>query len=95
MVVGVLKVNLLLFDIHSLKEKRSVVKRLIAMVRNRLKISCAEVGANDLHQRTELAMTAVSSNEQMVEQILSEAYEILYQSGLVEIIDQEEEMIRL
>ena len=41
--VGALEFDLLLGDVHSLKEKRSVVRPLIADVRKRFELSVAEV----------------------------------------------------
>ena len=45
MVVGVLVADLLLGDVHSLKEKRSVVRPIVAELRRRFDVSAAETGA--------------------------------------------------
>jgi len=60
-VVGTLTFDLLLGDVHSLKEKRSVVRPIIAELRRRFEVSAAETGSLDLHRRAELAVAVVAS----------------------------------
>ena len=61
MVVGTLVVDLLLGDVHSLKQKRSVVRPLVAELRRRFDVAAAETGSLDLHRRAEVAVALVSS----------------------------------
>lgn len=61
MVTGSLAVDLLLGDVHSLKEKRSVVRPLLAELRRRFPVSVAEVGWQDLHRRALLGIAVVGS----------------------------------
>src|SRR3954468_18090747 len=58
--VGALEFDLLLGEVHSLKEKRSVVRPLIAEVRKRFDLSVAEVDHLDLHRRAGLGLAAGS-----------------------------------
>jgi len=58
--VGALEFDLLLGDVHSLKEKRSVVRPLIADVRRRFDLSVAEVDHLKLHRRAGVGVAAVS-----------------------------------
>jgi uncharacterized protein YlxP (DUF503 family) len=58
--VGALEFDLLLGDVHSLKEKRSLVRPLIAEVRKRFELSVAEVDHLDLHRRAGVGVAAVS-----------------------------------
>ena len=48
--VLVLKIKLYAPWVHSLKEKRMVVKSLLAKIRNKFQVSVAEVEAQDVHQ---------------------------------------------
>ncbi|AWS41383.1 DUF503 domain-containing protein [Streptosporangium subroseum] len=62
MYVGALTMDILLGDIHSLKEKRSVVRPIIAEVQRRFPaVAVAETGHMDLHRRTEIGIAVVSS----------------------------------
>jgi uncharacterized protein YlxP (DUF503 family) len=56
-----LTADLLLGDIHSLKEKRSLVRPIVAELRRRFEVSAAETGDQDLHRRCELAVAVVAS----------------------------------
>jgi uncharacterized protein len=58
--VGALQFDLLLGDVQSLKEKRSLVRPLIAEVRKRFELSVAEVDHLDLHRRAAIGVAAVS-----------------------------------
>ena len=58
--VGTLEVDLLLGDVHSLKEKRSRVRPVVAELRRRFDVSAAEVGDPDLHRRAVVGLAVVS-----------------------------------
>ena len=55
MVIGVIGWDLQIFEAQSLKEKRAVVKGLKDRLRNKLNVSVAETGHQDLWQRATLA----------------------------------------
>jgi uncharacterized protein YlxP (DUF503 family) len=69
-VVGTLRADLLLGDVHSLKEKRSLVRPVVAELRRRFEVSAAETGAQDLHRRCELAVAVVASTHAHVVEVL-------------------------
>ena len=50
----------LLGDVHSLKQKRSVTKPLLAEIRRRFAVTAAEVDHLDLHRRAAIGVAAVS-----------------------------------
>ncbi len=56
---GTLVLELLLGDVHSLKEKRSVVRPVLAELRRRFAVSAAEAGHLDLHRRALLGVAVV------------------------------------
>ncbi|MBA9006995.1 MULTISPECIES: DUF503 domain-containing protein [Thermomonospora] len=59
--VGALTLDLLLGDVRSLKQKRSVVRPIVAEVRKRFPaVAVAETGAGDLHRRAEIGVAVVS-----------------------------------
>ena len=70
MVVGTLTVDLLLGDVHSLKEKRSVVRPIVAELRRRFEVSAAETGDLDLHRRCELAVAVGASTHAHAVEVL-------------------------
>jgi uncharacterized protein len=60
--VGALTLDVLLGDVRSLKQKRSVVRPLIAEVHRRFPgVAVGETGSLDLHRRAEIGIAVVSS----------------------------------
>jgi len=59
--IGWLELDLLLGDVHSLKEKRSVVRPIVAEIQRRYAVSAAEVGTQDLHRRATVGASLVAS----------------------------------
>ncbi|MEU5577548.1 MULTISPECIES: DUF503 domain-containing protein [Streptomyces] len=62
MYVGTLSFDLLLGDVHSLKEKRSVVRPIVAELQRKYAVSVAEVGGQNLHRRAEIGLAAVAGD---------------------------------
>jgi uncharacterized protein YlxP (DUF503 family) len=85
MVVGVLKVNLLLPENHSLKGKRGVLKRIQAQVSNRFNISVAECGDQDLWQSAILGFGMVGTSQPIVEATLQKVVDFVDAMGLAEV----------
>ena len=75
MQVALLEITLRLDWVHSLKEKRGEVKSLLHRVQNRFHISAMESGAQDIHQRAELAFVMLAAHraqgDAMMEAILT------------------------
>jgi hypothetical protein len=69
-VVGLLRVHLHLPGLHSLKEKRMVLRRLKDRLK-KLNVAVAETDHQDLWQRAELAIVAVSNEAARVDQMLA------------------------
>jgi hypothetical protein len=69
-VVGTLRCDVLLGDVHSLKEKRAVVRPIVAEVRRRYEVAAAETGKQDLYRRAELSVALVSSEHGHVREVL-------------------------
>jgi len=85
MVVGVLKLNLLIAENHSLKGKRGVIKRIEARVRHHFNVSVTECGDQDLWQSAVLGFGAVGSSRVIVEATLHKVVDFVDDLGLAEI----------
>lgn len=70
MVIGLLRVRLHLPFSHSLKEKRSILKRLIHRLRSHYNCAVAEVDFQDHWQTAELALVTVYAEKSMVQSLL-------------------------
>ena len=91
MVVGVLKLNLVLAENHSLKGKRGVLKRIQARVSNQFNISVTECGDQDLWQSSVLGFGVVGTNQKVVEATLQRVVEFVDDLGLGEVGSSEVE----
>ena len=61
--------------VHSLKEKRMIVKSLIAKTKNKFNVSIAEVDAQDMHQTVVLGLACVAGSvshaDSMIDSVLT------------------------
>jgi uncharacterized protein len=70
MFVGVLELDVLLGDVASLKQKRSLVRPVVAELRRRFAVSAAEAGQQDLHRRSLIGVAVVSADSAHMHQVL-------------------------
>ncbi|ONI70455.1 hypothetical protein ALI144C_48280 [Actinosynnema sp. ALI-1.44] len=70
MYVGALELDILLGDVHSLKEKRSVVRPVVAELRRKFEVSVAEAGHLDLHRRALIGVAVVAPDATHVRELL-------------------------
>ena len=62
MFTGALALDVLLGDVHSLKEKRSLVRPVVAELRRKFDVSAAEAGHLDLHRRALIGVAVVAAD---------------------------------
>lgn len=93
MVIGVLQLDLRLYGTQSLKEKRGVIQKVLSRCRNRFPASCAEIGHQDLWQRTLLGFAVISSSEQVVAPILTRIEDEILASAELDLINADSEII--
>src|SRR5579884_1240118 len=77
MYVGSLQVELLLGDSRSLKDKRAVVRPLVAELRRRFAVSAAEVGHLDLRRRTLLGVAVAAADAAHCGEVLDNCERLL------------------
>jgi len=70
MFVGALELDVLLGDVHSLKEKRSVVRPVLAEIRRKYEVSAAEAGHLNLHRRALFGVSVVAADAEHVRDVL-------------------------
>ena len=84
--VGALQFDLLLGDVHSLKEKRSLVRPLIAELRKRFELSAAEVDHLELHRRAGVGVAAVSADRAHLVDVLDAVEQLVAYRPEVELL---------
>lgn len=77
MCIGTVRVSLFAPWVHSLKEKRMVVKSIIAKVQNRFHVSIAEVDDQDIHQSVVLGVAVVAANRSLADSVLDHIIEFI------------------
>ncbi len=81
MIVGVLKAQMHLHGITSLKQKRSIVKSVIGRLKSRFNISIAEVDHNDNKTSAVLAVAIVSNDTQFIDKQLDAIITFMQNDG--------------
>ncbi|WP_019242265.1 MULTISPECIES: DUF503 domain-containing protein [Bacillus] len=71
--IGCVEFEAIIYDAHSLKEKRAVLQRILSRLMQKYNIAVAEVDYQDLWQRTKIAIVAVSASQVATEKELQRA----------------------
>lgn len=95
MVVGVGTVDLYIPEVHSLKEKRSVVRRVVQRIRNQFEISVAEVDSLDLHQKATIGFAVVTNDSRLANSLLSKVVDYIEQLYLAQITRAELDVLHV
>lgn len=71
------EVECMLYNIHSLKDKRSVLKKVINKLRKEFNIAITELDFHDLWQRTKFGIVTISTSYTHAEQMMQEVLRVL------------------
>jgi uncharacterized protein YlxP (DUF503 family) len=71
MIIGVCEITLHLPECHSLKEKRQVLKSVMARVRNQFEVAIAEVEEQERWQVARLGVSCISNSKQHADEVLA------------------------
>jgi len=93
MVVGVLRLELLLPENHSLKGKRSVLSAIKARVQNKFNVSIAECEDHDLWQRATLGVSQVGAEQGHVDACLRQVVQFIDNLQLAELGEERVEFL--
>jgi uncharacterized protein YlxP (DUF503 family) len=92
MLIGTAQITIYAPWVHSLKEKRMVVRSICAKVRNKFNVSIAEVDAQDLHQRIVLGFACVAGEAALADSIIENILNFVENNFEGEIIDIQKEL---
>jgi uncharacterized protein YlxP (DUF503 family) len=94
MKVGVSQITLHLPGCHSLKDKRQVIKSVIARVHQQFEVAIAEVDEQDRWQIAKLGVSCVSNSSQHIDEILGRVRRYIEETRLdIIVTDAEVEII--
>jgi uncharacterized protein YlxP (DUF503 family) len=83
--IGWLEFDILLGDVHSLKQKRAVIRPLLAELR-RLEVSVAEVDDHDLHRRARIGVAVTSGDAAQMTRVLDAAERLVAERPEIELL---------
>ena len=78
--------------VHSLKEKRMIVKSLTAQLQNRFHVSAAEIGEQDTHQIIVIGIAAVVPHSALADSLMEEISRFVEDNCEAEILDETREI---
>ncbi|MCX7785549.1 MAG: DUF503 domain-containing protein [candidate division WOR-3 bacterium] len=93
MSIGLLVIDCMLNNSHSLKEKRSVFQSITNKIRQNFNVSVAETNYQDLWQRAELSIVFVNTDWKMIERNFQRILEFIEQDRRITILNHEAKSI--
>lgn len=91
MIVGVLRIDLAIFEAQTLKDKRQAIKGLKQRLRDRFNVSVAEVDYHDLHQRCMLGVSMVSTDSRSMHSQFDKMVELVRRAPGVSLLEYKRE----
>jgi uncharacterized protein YlxP (DUF503 family) len=78
--------------VHSLKEKRMIVKSLVARLQNKFHVSAAEIDEQDIHQIIVIGVAAIVPYNAMADSLMDEISQFIEENCEAEILDEQREI---
>lgn len=92
--IGWLEFDILLGDVRSLKQKRSVVRPIVAELQRRFAVSAAETGWLDLHRRAGIGVAVVSADRAHAVDVLDGAERLVADRSEIELLSARRDLRR-
>ncbi len=92
--IGWLEFDVLLGDVRSLKQKRSVVRPIVAELQRRFSVSAAETGSMDLHRRAGIGIAMVAADRAHVVEVLDAAERMVAGRPEIELLSARRDLRR-
>jgi uncharacterized protein YlxP (DUF503 family) len=93
MVVAALTLDVLLGDVRSLKQKRAVVRPLVAELRRCYPgVAVAETGHLDLHRRAEIGVAVVSATAANATKVLGDCEDLVARRPEIELLSAKQRL---
>ena len=78
--------------VHSLKEKRMIVKSIIAKLQKKFHVSAAETDEQDIHQIIVIGVAAIVPHNALADSLMDEISQFVEENTEAEILDEMREM---
>ena len=78
--------------VHSLKEKRMIVKSLVSQLQNRFHVSAAEIDEQDTHQIIVIGVAAVVPHNALADSLMDEISQFVETAKDAQILEETREI---
>lgn len=78
--------------VHSLKEKRMVVKSLIAQLQNKFHVSAAEIDEQDTHQIIVIGVAVIVPNNSLADSLMDEISQFVETATDAQVLEEAREI---
>lgn len=79
--------------VHSLKEKRMIVKSLVAKLQNKFHMSVAEIDEQDVHQFIVIGVASIVPHNAMADSLMDEISSFVEISTEAQIVEETREVV--
>ena len=87
MLVGICELFIYLPDCQSLKEKRSIIKRLKALLRKKYNISISEIGQKNIWKKCTIGICCIGDNRQIIDKIIDRVMKDIESNAKIELVN--------
>ena len=87
MLVGTLQIKCYAPYVHSLKEKRKILKSITSKLRNKFNVSVSEVGQQDTHQTIIIGVAVIVESTAQCDSILDHILDFIEDNCEAEVIE--------
>ena len=78
--------------VHSLKEKRMIVKSLLSKLQNKFHVSAAEIDEQDTHQLIVIGVAAIVPNNALADSLMDDISLFIEENCEAELISEDREI---
>ena len=78
--------------VHSLQEKRMIVKSIVAKLQNKFHVSAAEIDEQDIHQIIVIGVATIVPHNAMADSLMDEISAFVEENTEAEILDEYREI---
>ena len=78
--------------VHSLKEKRMIVKSLVSQLQNRFHVSAAEIDEQDTHQIIVIGVAAVAPHNALADSLMDEISQFVETATDAQLLEETKEI---
>jgi len=93
LIIGAVEIDLNIPGVNSLKEKRKIIKSLLARMQNKYNISIAEVDLNDKYRSARIGAAVVSNDKKQADRVIAEVVRMIESNPEIVVLDYQVEIL--